>query len=253
MQHRYFFIAIFLFCFGTSFAASNSLIELQTTIMQEDFKKGEELAKGLLSQNLSRPEKAQVEYYLGLSQLRQGDYAPAYDTFKKLIAERPATDIYDKAYVGLVDSLYMQGSYEQALKEATGLMARRADSELMPLITLKVARANLKLARWKKARELLQKVIADYPESFESNVARQLLDEKQYFAVQVGAFGDKPRAETTVQELLAKNEYAYIVETHSNDGKTLYRVRVGQLTTLKDARLLETKLSGQGYPTLIYP
>jgi tetratricopeptide (TPR) repeat protein len=221
--------------------------------MQEDFKKGEELATALLSQNLSRPEKAQVQYYLGLSQLRQGDYVPAYDTFKKLIADRPSTDIYDKAYVGLVDALYMQGSYEQALKEATGLMARRPDSELMPLILLKAARANLKLARWKKARELLQKVIADYPESFESNVARQLLEEKQYFAVQVGAFGDKSRAEKTVQELLAKNEYAYIVETRSNDGKTLYRVRVGQLTTLKDARVLESKLSGQGYPTLIYP
>jgi tetratricopeptide (TPR) repeat protein len=253
MRLKYLLLIIIFFWVGTSFAASNSIVELQTAIMQEDFKKGEDLAKGLLGQNLSKAEKAQVQYYLGLSQLRQGDYAPAYDTFKKLLAERPATDIYDKAYVGLVDSLYMQGSYEQALKEATGLMARRPDSELMPLISLKAARANLKLARWKKARELLQKVSADYPESFESNVAKQLLEEKQYFAVQVGAFADKNRAEKTAQELLAKSEYAYIVETRSNDGKTLYRVRVGQLTTLKDARVLETKLSGQGYPTLIYP
>ena len=143
--------------------------------------------------------------------------------------------------------------YEQALKEATGLMARRPDSELMPLITLKVARANLKLARWKKARELLQKIITDYPESFESNVARQLLEEKQYFTVQVGAYADKTRAEKMAQELLDKKEYAYVVETRSNDGKTLFRVRVGQLSTLKDARTLENKLSGQGYPTLIYP
>jgi tetratricopeptide (TPR) repeat protein len=240
-------------CSGAAFAAANSLVELQTAIMQEDFKKAGELANGLLSQNLSRPEKAEVRYYLGLSQLRQGDYAPAYDTFKKLIAERPATEIYDKAYVGLIDSLLMQGSYEQALKEATGLMARRPDSELMPLITLKVARANLKLARWKKARELLQKIITDYPDSFESNVARQLLEEKQYFTVQVGAFADKTRAEKTAQELLDKKEYAYVVETKSNDGKTLYRVRVGQLSVLKDARALENKLSGQGYPTLIYP
>jgi cell division septation protein DedD len=121
------------------------------------------------------------------------------------------------------------------------------------LITLKVARANLKLARWKKARELLQKIIADYPESFESNIARQLLEEKQYFTVQVGAYADKARAEKMVQELLDKKEYAYVVETRSNDGKTLFRVRVGQLSTLKDARALENKLSGQGYPTLIYP
>jgi len=253
MQCKYLFIAILFLCSGTAIAASNSLVELQTAIMQEDFKKAGELANGLLAQNLNRAERAETQYYLGVSQLRQGDYAPAYDTFKKLIAERPATEIYDKAYVGLVDSLLMQGAYEQALKEATGLMARRPDSELMPLITLKVARANLKLARWKKARELLQKVIADYPESFESNVARQLLEEKQYFTVQVGAFADKVRAEKMVQELVDKKEYAYVVETRSNDGKTLFRVRVGQLASLKDARALENKLSGQGYPTLIYP
>jgi tetratricopeptide (TPR) repeat protein len=253
MRYKYFLIAILIFCSNTAFAATNSLVELQTAIMQEDFKKAGELASGLLTQNLSKPEKAEVEYYFGLSQLRQGDYALSYDTFKKLIAERPATEIYDKAYVGLVDCLLMQGSYEQALREATGLMARRADSELKPLITLKVARANLKLARWKKARELLQKIIADYPESFESNIARQLLEEKQYFTVQVGAYADKARAEKMVQELLDKKEYAYVVETRSNDGKTLFRVRVGQLSTLKDARALENKLSGQGYPTLIYP
>jgi tetratricopeptide (TPR) repeat protein len=245
--------ALFLTISSAVFAAANSLVELQTAIMQEDFKKSKELAEGLLKGDLARPDRAQVQYYLGLSQLRQGEHVPAYDTFKRLISERPPTGIYDRAYVGLVDSLYLQGSYEQALKEATGLMARRPDSELMPLISLKAARANLKLARWKKAREILQKVIVDYPDSFESNVARQLLDEKQFFAVQVGAFSEKSRAEKTVQELLARNEYAYIVETRSSDGKTLYRVRVGELTTLKDARVLESKLSGQGYPTLIYP
>jgi tetratricopeptide (TPR) repeat protein len=253
MRYKYILFAVLFFCSATSFAASNSLVDLQTAIMQEDFKKAGDLANGLLAQKLSKPEKAEVQYYLGLSQLRQGDHALAYDTFKKVIADRPSTEIYDKAYVGLVDSLYMQGFYEQALKEATGLMARRSDSELMPLITLKVARANLKLARWKKARELLQKIMADYPESFESNVARQLLEEKQYFTVQVGAFADKSRAEKTARELLDKKEYAYVVETKSSDGKLLYRVRVGQLSTLKDARALENKLSGQGYPTLIYP
>ncbi len=255
-MRRYFFTFIFSFLFlAPALAAvpANPLADLQSAIMQEDFKKAQDLAKGLLSQHLDRAQNAEVQYYLGLSQLRLGDYAPAYGTFKKIISDRPSTDIYDKTYIGLVDSLYMQGEYERALKEASGLMARRKDSELMPLMCLKTARANLKLARWRAAKELLKRIITDYPASFESNVARQLLDEKQYFSVQVGAFADKTRAEKTAQELVRKKEYAFVVETKTNGGKLLYRVRVGQLAALKDAQALEDKLSQQGYPTLIYP
>ena len=147
----------------------------------------------------------------------------------------------------------MQGQYDQALQEATSVIAKRPDSEMMSLFYLKAARANLKLARWAKAREFLQKIMQEYPESFESRVARQLLDEKQYFTVQVGSFVEKARAEKLVQELIERKQYAYIIEIKSPDGKTMYRVRVGQLTALKDARELESKLSGLGYPTLIYP
>jgi cell division septation protein DedD len=124
---------------------------------------------------------------------------------------------------------------------------------MMSLIYLKAARANLKLARWTKAREFLQKIQKEYPDSFENGVAKRLLDEKQYFTVQVGAFTEQPRAERLVQELIERKEYAYIVETKSPDGTLFYRVRVGQMTALKDAQVLETKLSGFGYPTLIYP
>ncbi|MBF0485563.1 MAG: SPOR domain-containing protein, partial [Candidatus Omnitrophica bacterium] len=89
--------------------------------------------------------------------------------------------------------------------------------------------------------------------TFEAITAKQLLEEKQYFTVQVGAFADKGRAEKLVAELIARKEYAYIVETKASDTRSYYRVRVGQLSTLKDAQALETKLAGLGYPTLIYP
>ncbi|NTV29311.1 MAG: SPOR domain-containing protein, partial [Candidatus Omnitrophica bacterium] len=60
-------------------------------------------------------------------------------------------------------------------------------------------------------------------------------------------------ARRLVEELGRRNEYAYMVETKGAGGKPMYRVRVGQLSTLNDARELEAKLSGLGYPTLIYP
>lgn len=235
------------------YAQNKGIADLEATIIQEDYKKANVMAKSLLKDKLSAADALQVEYYLGLSDLRLGDYAQAYDVFRKVVNGRPAVELYEKAYIGVIDALYMQGYYENALKEALWLMKRHPKSEMMSLIYLKVARSNLKLARWIKAKEFLQKILKEYPDSFESATARQLLEEPQYFTVQVGAFTEQPRAERLVKELIQRKEYAYIVETKSPDGKRFFRVRVGQLTALNDAQALESKLSGFGYPTRIYP
>jgi len=238
---------------AAAFAQNNAISDLEAMIIQEEYKKANDKAQSLLKTNLSVNDAAQVEYYLGLSYLRLGDYARAYDVFKKVVGARPAAELYEKADIGVIDALYMQGYYENALKEALSLMSRHPKSEMMSLIYLKAARSSLKLARWTKAKEFLQKILKEYPDSFESSVARQLLDEKQYFTVQVGAFTEQGRAEHLVKELIQRKEYAYIVQTKSSDGKNFFRVRVGQMTALKDAQALESKLSGLGYPTRIYP
>ncbi len=236
-----------------SSAQGNSLSDIQTAIIQEDYKKAGDLAKDLLKTKPSGNELAQARYYLALSDLRQGNYPQAYEMFRKVVDSRPAADIFEKATVGVIDALYMRGDYESALNEATQFMNKHRKAEDMSLIYLKAARSNLKLARWNKAKEFLEKIVVEYPNSFECGVARQLLEEKQYFTVQVGAFVEQARAERLVQELMRQKEYAYVVETKSPDGKNYYRVRVGQLAALKDAQALESRLSGSGYPTRIYP
>ncbi len=238
---------------GACFAQANPFADVESAIIQEDYGKANELARILLKARLSRDDAARAGYYLGLSYLRLGDYPQAYDAFKKVVNERPSSEIYEKAYIGVIDTLYMQGSYENALKEAVSLMNKHRHSEIMGLIYLKVARSNLRLARWGKAHEFLEKIITEYPQSFESGVARQLLEEKQYFTVQVGAFTEKPRAERLTQDLIGRKEYAYTVETTAPNGKLFYRVRVGRMTALKEALALEAKLSALGYPTRIYP
>lgn len=239
---------------SSSFVFAASIADLRAAVIQGDYKQVKIVAESVLAaRGTGRVEASEAEYYLGLSQLRLGEYGRAESTFKKLLTARPADAVYDKAAVGHIDALYMQGYYERALKEANGLISRRNTSEMASVFYLKAGRANLKLARWSKAREMLEKLLAEYPESFESTVAKQLLEERQYFTVQVGSFAEKERAEKLVKELTSRQEYAYIVETKSTDVKVYYRVRVGQMSSLKDAQVLETKLSGLGYPTLIYP
>ena len=103
------------------------------------------------------------------------------------------------------------------------------------------------------AKEYLNKVINEFPQSPEAPIAKQLLEEKQYFSVQVGAFLDKGRAITLVHDLKVSGQDAYIVEIMATDGEKFYRVRVGQMSSLKDAEDLEKRLSKLGFPTLIYP
>ena len=237
----------------TVLARTSPLADIEAAIIQEDYKKAGALAKGARKGYLSRHDAAYAGYYLGLSRLRLGDYPQAYDAFKQVVNERPSDQIYEKAYIGVIDALYMQGRYEQALQEALSLMGRRPRSEMLGLIYLKAARASLRLAHWAQAQDFLQKIIHDYPKSFEGRLARQLLEEKQYFTVQVGAFLDKALAERLTRDLLDRGEYAYIVATTAPDGRLFYRVRVGRTTALKDALALEAKLSGLGYPTRIYP
>lgn len=247
-------LTLFLVLFGAAspvFAAT--MADLHAAILEEDYRKARDISQALQSGKLSADENAEARYYFGISCLRLGEYVRAQETFDKLVSERLSAELYDKAAVGQIDALSLQGFYANALKKANGLISRRKDSDMLGMFYLKAARANLKLARWTKAQELLRKVIEVAPGSFESGAATQLLEEKQYFTVQVGSFADKARARRLVEELGRRNEYAYMVETKGAGGKPMYRVRVGQLSTLNDARELEAKLSGLGYPTLIYP
>ena len=153
----------------------------------------------------------------------------------------------------LFDSYYLDEKYLQAEDVINQLLKISPKSQYLSLIYLKAARVNLRLANWDKAYNFLNRIVSKYPKSLEYYSAKQLLEEKRYFTVQVGSFLEKKRAEKLTDELKQKKEYAYIVETIDRSGKKFYRVRVGQLSVLNEAKKLREKLSQEGYPSRIYP
>ncbi len=230
------------------------LSDIAAAIIRKDFAKAEVLAKDFIARHPPRERYNKALYYLALSQLNLERYPASRKNFLRLLKSSPESELRDKAYLGLIDAYYLQGQYVSALHQAEKLLHLNPDSDSLSLIYLKLGRANLKLSQWEKAQDYLQRVIDGFPQSLESHLARQLLEEKQYFAVQVGAFIDRERAANLVEELQARHgHYAYIVETVDHTQKKFYRVRVGQLSTLKEAEKLRTRLTKLGYPTRIYP
>ena len=249
-KHIFLLISLsFLLC-----GASNlSLKDIEPAIIKEEYEKAGTLAKEFIDGKPAKRDLDEALYYLGLSQLRLSNYEESKKTFNLLISGFPKENLRDKACLGYIDSLYLDGKYPLALKAAEELLSKNPHSEFLSLIYLKLARANLKLTEWQKAKEYLKKITTDFPDSMEAHTAKQLLEEKQYFAVQVGAFLDQKRAEKLLNELKEKGEYAYIVETIDREGRKFYRVRVGTLSMLEEAQKLKDKLSQLGYPTSIYP
>jgi len=230
-----------------------SIKDVETAIISQDYEKAKKIATQLLSDESISGEHSEIQYYLALCDLRLGRYRQAQEVFTELTKQKNDDNLRDKAYLGIFDTYYIGGQYAKALASINRLLKISPKSQFLSLIYLKFARANLKLAHWYEARGYLKKIISDFPDSMEVHVAKQLLNEKQYFAVQVGAFINRQRAEKLTDELQKKGEYAYVVETVDQKNRTFYRVRVGQLVLLQRAEKLKLKLSEEGYPTQIYP
>jgi tetratricopeptide (TPR) repeat protein len=228
--------------------------DIETAILKEDYAQARELAQRELSHKPQKAIAQKARYYLGLSHLKSGEYGKARASFQEIRKNGIDPYLRDKVFLGLFDAYYLEEEYKEAIDVAQEFLQQDPRTEAMSLTYLKLARVNLKLARWEDARDYLEKIIRSFPNSLESHSARQLLEEKQYFAVQIGAFTDRGKAEAFAAELKQKGEYAYIVETmDSSLGRRFYRVRVGQLALLKEAQKLKVKLAQLGYPAQIYP
>lgn len=252
-RYQLLFIGFILGVFLFSSVAWASLEEIKTAVLQEDFPKVKALSQEALNTKALGAEEDEVRYYLALGQLYAGEDNTARGNFQRVVDSTKNMDLYDQAYIGVISSYYLEGHYREALKHAHQLLAQRPTSNYLSLIYLKIARVNLKLCNWDPARRFLKKVMNDFPDSLEAYTAKQLLEEKQFFTVQVGAFLSRERALSLVGELRLKGQYGYIVETEDKKGSKFYRVRVGEVASLDAANKLKEKIATLGYPALIYP
>ena len=130
---------------------------------------------------------------------------------------------------------------------------------------------NIKQGNRDKAQEYLNRLHTQCPLSMEASSIKNLPQEAQpkpvvkeeisedkepgaeTFAVQVGAFADRTKAENLRKELVNKGEDAYVVLLEPPNGQSLYRVRIGRFSSQSEAERLAQKLTSKGYPTKVVP
>jgi len=249
-KNAFLFLLILMSSYGF---APRELASIETAIMRQDYPQVKSLAEHIFKQEVSTEIKNKVYYYLGLSHLYLMEYSQAKEVFNALSQRTIPPDLRDKVYLGLGDVYYLSDQYVQAEKVLRELLKVHSQSSFLSLIYYKLARVNLRRARWEEAQIYLNKIIHEFPRGMDAFAARQLLKEEQYFGVQIGSFLERPRAEKLAQELRKKGDAVYIVETRDQQRRKFFRVRVGRLDFLNEAKELQGRLFHQGYPAKIFP
>ena len=253
-------VLVAVFLSGSATTARAGLADVEAALLNRDYAQAGKLAEDVLAGQSRNSEAQKAQYYIGLSQLRQAQYKEALESLNKIKDEKLGPPLRERVYLGIFDAHYLLEEYQEAdatlrelLKGGDKPRPRRGGPEAVSLIYFKLAKVNMKLAHWEQATDYLEKIVRSFPNSLEVPAAKQLLEEKRYFAVQVGAFMERRLAEALVDELKQKEEYAYIIESLDSQDRKFYRVRVGQLAMLKDAQALKNRLAKFGYPAKIYP
>lgn len=271
-----------LFVFASGVNVENIKINFLKGEYKSCVKEGESLLAGA-----SRDTKGldELYYYLGLSYLKEGNLLRAGDIFDIILKEFKNSKFTEVSMIGLGDVYRQKGQLDLAEKNYQEVLKKFPSTKLRKDIEIRLTKVQTQdeqkpiiksspvVVEEKKViktetnfgTEDLPIVLADdlkgTPglEAFISATAskvstsvKSVESSSDYYSVQVGAFSKKANAQALTDKLNEKGYTAYVVNSGSAD-KITYKVRVGKLNSVSEAKVLEKDLSGQGYPTKIVP
>ena len=229
---------------------------LRAALIQGKYDLVRQEAEALLKRSDQGKGWVEAAYYLGLAYYYQRQYKDAKAVLSRIIQEEDPVKVDEnlrlKALLALSQVYYATDQYSKAEDTLQTLLKRYPGNPFLSVAYLYLGRVHLRMARWAEGRADLQKVLREFPRSMEAPLARQWLNEESHFCVQVGSFLEKARAERLRDALKGVPE-VYIVKTFDQNQRVFYRVRVGRLASLREAKRLKTRLFQQGYPAKVFP
>lgn len=247
----YIFFPVLCFLFSVCFVsacAADSLSQAEALYLQGSY--SDSISECALNiENNKMPDKAY--YLLSLNYLKINDTDKAREKLTVLINNFKHSRYLEEAKLAYADSYFIEQDYPNAKRLYEAM--RSASPRLESIIYLRLSQCALKLGDWEEAKRYSVILKEKYPLSLESAVVTDIAEEKDlFFTVQVGAFTSLRNAQKLLEKLKERNFDAYLDES-SPQGRHLYRVRVGRLKTLPEAKTLKNILDNEGYPTRIFP
>ncbi len=227
-----------------SAAFALSLSDAQQDYLFGNYESAIEKAQGL-------QQSDEVLYFLGLVNLKTGEYERARSSFNKLLASFPGSALRLPAKAKLADVYFMEKNYDAAWKIYQEIESKSSTFDGMPHVLLRLAQIASRKGLWQEKNAYLSRIKQAFPQSPEMRFVEALEGYGDFFTIQVGAFSDRKNA-LALQNELSKNYKAYITE-EANGSYTLYKVKVGRFKDRHEVEQINQKLQSEGYPARIYP
>ena len=246
-----FIIIVLIWQFGF-ISYAESITDIEKLFLKKNYTGSIIEGRKLLSKNLPYSQERHIYYLMGMSFLKLTNTDKARYYFKKAISSTEDS-LTVNSNIGIADAYFLDKDFYQAVDRYQDILSKCSSIDKRGNIYYKLAQSYLKTGSWRNSKTYFKKVKKDYPLSFESYLAKGILDENVfYFTVQVGSFTDRNNAKKLSYKLKKKNYPVYINEKQVNR-LTFYRVRVGEFDTREEADMLQIRLKGEGLPTRIYP
>ncbi|MBN1587657.1 MAG: SPOR domain-containing protein [Candidatus Omnitrophica bacterium] len=230
--------------------AATSIHSLKQSLLRGEYWQVIKQADALIMQK-DTPQ-AEVLYYRGLALVKLGRYEEALTYFDTAAAANPSRKIRARLFLSSGDAWVGRGEYARAEESYREFVRNYPHDERAATAYLGMSRAQLRQGKWADARSSLDLIQKEFPESFESVLAKEMAEQGFFFTVQVGSFSTREGATLLTRRLRSLGQSPYILEYEKGE-KTLFRVRVGKLDSRSQATRLERELRDLGFDTAIAP
>ncbi|MBN1664528.1 MAG: SPOR domain-containing protein [Deltaproteobacteria bacterium] len=251
-------LAIGLFVFLSLEASALNIDQVRKHVFEGDYKAAiVEGEKALAQVSEDSPVVDELHYLMGACYLREGHLTRASDIFEIIINEHKNSRFYQDARMGLGDVYFLRGHFSKAVPIYQKILKEDPATEIKSRLYYRLGRFVFTTGDLEEGKVYvsdMQKPAppALPPESKEKKNAYVLLENKEGYSLQVGAFSQEKNARDLAEQLNKKNYPVYIEEI-KGPGKIKFRVKVGRFKDKAGALKQQSRLSGEGYSTIICP
>ena len=200
---------------------------------------------------LSRKEKKEVLYLMGLSYIKLGSFVRAREMFHKILAMK-GNNLKQDAYIGIADSYFHEKNFSKAISAYEHVLRIYPRSDRLSSIYYNLGLIFKAKKDLDRANYYFGKIKKLYSRSFEADkpVYLPIKRRPDYYIVQLGAFKSLRNAKKLVRRLRRKKYDSYIQKA-KKDGNILYKVRGGKFSNKYYAMRLLRKLKKSGFSAKI--